>query len=58
MVNCFIKFNRKNIKKNYIKTRREPKTLYKKNTGVLSEIISGNIEKEKLEVKKSAKSNK
>ena len=58
MVNCFIKFNRKNIKKNYIKTRREPKTLYKKNTGVLSEIISGNIEKEKLKLRELAKGNK
>ena len=38
------------IQKNYIGTRREPKIFYKKSTGVLSEIISGNIEKEKSEV--------
>ena len=57
MVNYFIKFNGKNIKKLY-KTKREPKTLYKKGTGVLLEIILCNIKKENLEVKKSAKGNK
>ena len=58
MVNYFIKFNRKNIKKNYIETRREFKIFYKKGTGVLSKIISGNIEKEKLKLKESAKGNR
>ena len=45
MVNYFIKFNKKNIKKNYIETRGEPKIFYKKGIGVLLEIILGNIEK-------------
>ena len=41
-----------------MKTRREPKIFYKKSTGVLLEIILGNVEKEKLEIKKSAKGNR
>ena len=32
--------------------------LYKKGTGILLEIILGNVEKEKLEVEKSAKGNR
>ena len=43
------------ILKNYIKTRREFRILYRKGTGVLSEITLGNIEKEKLNPKKSVK---
>ena len=46
------------IWRNYIKTRREFKIFYKKGTGVLPEIISGNIKKEKSEVRKSDKGNK
>ena len=46
------------ILRNHIKTRREFKIFYKKSTGVLSEIISGNIKKEKLKPKKSVKGNK
>ena len=46
------------ILKNYIKTRREFKTFYKKSIGVLSEITSGNIKKEKLNLKESVKGNK
>ena len=38
-------------------TKKEFKILYKKGIGVLSESILGNIEKEKLKAKKSAKSN-
>ena len=38
-----------------MKTRRELKIFYKKGTGVLLKIILGNIKKEKLETKKSAK---
>ena len=58
MVNYFIKFNRKNIKKNYIETRREFKIFYKKGTGVLLEITLGNIKKEKLKLKELDKGNK
>ena len=36
------------ILRNYIGTKREFKTLYRKGIGVLSEITSGNIKKEKL----------
>ena len=43
---------------NYIKTRREFKTFYKKSIGVLLEITSGNIKKEKLNLKESVKGNK
>ena len=46
------------ILKNHIGTKKELKIFYKKGIGVLLESILGNIEKEKLEVKKSAKSNK
>ena len=46
------------ILKNHIKTRREFKILYKKSTGVLSEITSGNIEKEKLNLKELIKGDK
>ena len=44
------------ILKNHIKTRREFKTFYRKSIGVLSEIISGNIKKEKLNPKELVKS--
>ena len=43
------------ILKNHIKTRREFKIFYKKGTGVLLEIILGNIEKEKLKLKELVK---
>ena len=46
------------ILKNHIETRREFKIFYKKDTGVLSEITSGNIKKEKLNLKESVKGNK
>ena len=46
------------ILRNHIKTRREFKIFYKKGIGVLLKIISGNIKKEGLKLKKSAKSNK
>ena len=46
------------ILRNHIKTRREFGIFYKKNIGVLSEIISGNIKKEKLNLKESVKGNK
>ena len=46
------------ILRNHIKTRREFKIFYKKGTGVLSEMISGNIEKEKLKSKELVKGNK
>ena len=46
------------ILKNHIKTRREFKTFYKKSIGVLLKITSGNIKKEKLNLKESVKSNK
>ena len=46
------------IQRNYIGTRREFKTFYKKGTGILSEIISGNIEKEKLKLRELDKGNK
>ena len=45
------------ILRNHIKTRREFRTFYRKGIGVLSEITSGNIEKEKLNLKKSVKNN-
>ena len=41
-----------------IKARREFKIFYKKNTGILSEIILGNIEKEKSKSKELNKGNK
>ena len=43
---------------NYIKTRREFKIFYKKNIGVLLKIISGNIKKRELKMKKLVKNNK
>ena len=46
------------ILRNHIKTRREFKIFYKKGTGVLLEITSGNIKKEKLNLKESVKGNK
>ena len=46
------------ILKNHIETRREFGTFYKKNIGVLLEITSGNIKKEKLKLKELAKGNK
>ena len=46
------------ILRNHIKTRREFKIFYKKGIGVLLKITSGNIKKEKLNLKKSVKSNK
>ena len=46
------------IWRNYIKTRRELKIFYKKGTGVLLKITSGNIKKEGLKLKELAKGNK
>ena len=46
------------ILKNYIKTRKEFKTFYKKNIRVLLEIILGNIKKERLNLKESVKGNR
>ena len=46
------------ILRNYIKTKREFKTFYKKGTGVLSKITSGNIKKEGLKSKKLTKGNR
>ena len=43
---------------NHIGTRREFKIFYKKGTGVLSEITSGNIKKKKLNLKESVKGNR
>ena len=43
------------ILRNHIKTRREFKIFYKKGIGVLLEITSGNIKKEKLNPKESVK---
>ena len=40
---------------NYIGTKGELKIFYKKGTGVLLEITSGNIKKEKSKSKESAK---
>ena len=39
-------------------TKGEPKIFYRKGTGVLLEITSSNIKKEKLKLKESAKGNK
>ena len=44
--------------KNYIKTRKEFGIFYKKGTDILSEIISGNIKKEKSKLKELNKGNK
>ena len=46
------------ILRNHIKTRREFRIFYRKGTGVLLEIISGNIKKEKLKLKELVKSDK
>ena len=46
------------ILRNYIRTRRELRIFYRKGTGVLLEIISGNIEKEKSKLKEPDKDNK
>ena len=46
------------ILRNHIKTRREFKIFYRKDIGVLLEIISGNIKKEKLNQKESVKGDK
>ena len=46
------------ILKNYIKTRREFKTFYKKSIGVLLEITSGNIKKKRLNLKELVKSDR
>ena len=43
---------------NYIKTKREFKIFYKKNIGVLLEIISGNIKKKKITLKESVEGNR
>ena len=45
------------VLKNYIRTRKKFKIFYRKNKGVLLEVISGNIKKEKLNLKKSVKGN-
>ena len=46
------------ILRNHIGTRREFKIFYRKGIGVLSEITSGNIKKEKLNPKKLVKGDK
>ena len=46
------------ILRNYIKTKKKFRTFYRKNIEVLLEITSGNIKKEKLNLKESVKSNK
>ena len=46
------------ILKNYIKTKKEFGIFYRKNIGVLLEITSGNIKKEKLNLKELVKSDK
>ena len=46
------------ILKNYIGTRREFEIFYRKSIGVLLEITSGNIKKEKLNPKKLVKGNR
>ena len=46
------------ILRNYIGTRREFRIFYKKGTGVLLKITSGNIKKEKLKIKESVKGNR
>ena len=43
------------IQRNYIKTRKEFGTFYKKSIGVLVEIILGNIKKERLNLKELIK---
>ena len=46
------------ILKNHLKTRREFRTFYRKGIGVLSKITSGNIKKEKLNLKELVKGNR
>ena len=46
------------ILKNYIGTRREFEIFYRKSIGVLLEITSGNIKKEKLKLKELVKGDK
>ena len=46
------------ILKNHIETRREFKIFYRKSIGVLLEITSGNIKKERLKLKELVKGNK
>ena len=46
------------ILRNHIKTKKEFKIFYKKGIGVLLEITSGNIKKERLNLKKLVKGNK
>ena len=46
------------ILRNHIGTRREFGIFYKKGIGVLLEITSGNIKKEKLNLKELVKSNR
>ena len=46
------------ILRNHIKTRREFRTFYKKDIGVLLKITSGNIKKEKLNPKELVKGNR
>ena len=46
------------ILRNHIKTKREFGIFYRKSIGVLSEITSGNIKKEKLNPKELVKGNK
>ena len=45
------------VLKNYIRTKKEFKTFYRKSKGVLLEVILGNIKKERLNLKELAKSN-
>ena len=46
------------ILRNHIKTKREFKIFYKKGTGVLLKTTSGNIKKEKLNLKELVKGNR
>ena len=46
------------ILRNHIGTRREFKTFYRKGIEVLSEITSGNIKKERLNLKELVKGNR
>ena len=46
------------ILRNHIKTRREFKTFYKKDIGVLLKITLGNIKKERLKIKELIKGNR
>ena len=46
------------ILRNHVETRREFKAFYRKSIGVLLEITSGNIKKEKLNLKELVKSNR